>query len=146
MAISRFRKTMKNKRILICNRGEIAIRVAKAINELGHVSLGLWTESEPHAPHLAYCREWIKLEGSSNSETYLNIEQSIALCQEHKVDAVHPGYGFLSENAHFSQKLKDHDITFIGPNPRAVQLLGDKAASKRIAKEAKVPVVPGSVG
>lgn len=137
---------MSIKRVLIGNRGEIAIRVAKAVNELGYISVGLWTDSEPHAPHLAYCKEWVKLEGKSNRETYLNIKQILQICKQYRIDGVHPGYGFLSENAEFSQTLADNNIVFIGPNPRAVQMLGDKAASKKLARDANVPTVPGSIG
>jgi len=135
-----------SKRILICNRGEIAIRVAKAIRELGHVAIGFWTDNEKEAPHLEYCHEWVHLKGNGNTETYLNIPQILDLCKEYKIDAVHPGYGFLSENTNFAGELAKRNIVFIGPNANAVEKMGDKAVSKRIAKEAGVPVVPGSVG
>jgi acetyl-CoA carboxylase biotin carboxylase subunit len=134
------------KRVLIINRGEIAIRVAKALNELGHISIGVWTDNETEPPHLEFCREWIHLKGKSNKETYLNIPQILELIKAYKIDAVHPGYGFLSENREFSETLAKNNITFIGPNPTAVYKMGDKAISKQIAKEAGVPVVPGSVG
>ncbi|MBT3983526.1 MAG: ATP-grasp domain-containing protein [Bacteriovoracaceae bacterium] len=134
------------KRILIANRGEVAIRIARAVNELGHTSIGLWTDNEIHAAHLAFCKEWVNLPGSGNRETFLNSEKIISLCLEHKVDAVHPGYGFLSENANFAKALKENGIVFIGPNPDAILKMGDKAVSKKIAQEAGVPVVPGSVG
>lgn len=135
-----------NKRILICNRGEIAIRVAKAVRELGHVAIGFWTDNELEAPHLEYCDEWVHLKGSNNTETYLNMDQILELILEHKVDAVHPGYGFLSENVNFAQKLEDAGIIFIGPNQNAILKMGDKAISKQMAKDAGVPVVPGSTG
>jgi acetyl-CoA carboxylase biotin carboxylase subunit len=134
------------KRILICNRGEIAIRVAKAINELGHVSIGLYTDNEPEAFHLSFCQEWLHLSGSTNSETYLNFQKIVDLIKVYKIDAVHPGYGFLSENTKFAKLLEDMGVIFIGPHAKAVELMGDKAVSKKIAKEAGVPVVPGSVG
>ena len=95
------------KRIMIANRGEIAIRAAKAIRELGFTSIGLWTDNEKEAPHLAYCDEWVYLQGSSNTETFLNQEQLISLAKEHKADGVYPGYGFLAENAPFAKKLKE---------------------------------------
>lgn len=135
-----------SRRILILNRGEIAIRIAKAINELGHVSIGLWTDNEKHPPHLAFCQEWLHLSGSTNLETYLNIEKIMKLIKDYKIEAVHPGYGFLSENSDFSAELKKMGIIFIGPNPEAVKKMGDKAISKKMAKEIGVPVVPGSVG
>ena len=135
-----------SKRILICNRGEIAIRVAKAIRELGHVAIGFWTDNEVNAPHLEYCDEWVHLKGTNNTETYLNMDQILNLISEHKVDAVHPGYGFLSENVVFAKKLDDAGVIFIGPNTNAIDKMGDKAVSKTMAKEAGVPVVPGSTG
>lgn len=135
-----------SKKILICNRGEIAIRVAKAIRELGHTAVGFWTDNEKDAAHLEYCHEWIHLEGNSNTETYLNMDQIIKIINEHKIDAVHPGYGFLSENTIFSKKLEELGVTFIGPHAEAIHKMGDKAISKQMAKEAGVPVVPGSTG
>lgn len=138
---------MKNaKKILICNRGEIAIRVAKAVRELGHIAVGFWTDSEPEASHLEYCDQWLHLKGSSNSQTYLNMDQILELVKEHKIDAVHPGYGFLSENTVFCKRLEEAGVTFIGPHAEAIYKMGDKAISKQMAKEAGVPVVPGSTG
>jgi acetyl-CoA carboxylase biotin carboxylase subunit len=137
---------MKGKRVLIINRGEIAIRVAKALNELGLVSVGVWTDNETEPPHLEFCQEWVHLAGSNNKETYLDIPKIMALIDKYKIDGVHPGYGFLSENREFSEALAKKGITFIGPNPTAVYKMGAKDISKQIAKEAGVPVVPGSTG
>lgn len=137
---------MKGKRVLIINRGEIAIRVAKALNELGLVSVGVWTDNETEPPHLEFCQEWVRLEGSNNKDTYLNIPRIMKLIDDYKIDGVHPGYGFLSENREFSEALAKKGITFIGPNPEAVYKMGAKDISKQIAKEAGVPVVPGSTG
>ena len=134
------------KRILICNRGEIAIRVAKAIRELGHTAVGFWTDNELEPPHLEYCDIWLHLKGSNNTETYLNMDQILDLVKKHKIDAVHPGYGFLSENTIFAQKLEESGVIFIGPNANAIEKMGDKAISKQMAKDAGVPVVPGSTG
>jgi acetyl/propionyl-CoA carboxylase alpha subunit len=134
------------KRVLIINRGEIAIRIAKALNELGHVSVGVWTDNEPEAIHLEYCKEWIHLTGASNTETYLNKEKIFKLIEEYKIDAVHPGYGFLAENAGFVKSLSEKGIIFIGPHHKAIELMGDKAQSKKLAKQAGVPTVPGSIG
>lgn len=137
---------MKGKRVLIANRGEIAIRVAKAVNELGLVSVGLWTDNEPEAAHLEYCQEWVHLPGSTNRETYLNVPKIMEIIKAQKIDAVHPGYGFLSENGEFAKTLKDAGVIFIGPNPKAIAAMGDKAISKQWAQKAGVPVVPGSTG
>ena len=134
------------KKILICNRGEIAIRVAKAARELGHTPVGLWTDNEKEAAHLAYCDQWVFLEGQSNQETYLNIEQILKIIKDNHIDAVHPGYGFLSENTNFCAALEKEGVTFIGPHADAIHKMGDKAVSKQIAEKAGVPVVPGSTG
>ena len=137
---------MKGKRVLIINRGEIAIRVAKALNELGLVSVGVWTDNETEPPHLEFCQEWVHLAGNNNKETYLDIPKIMKIIEDYKIDGVHPGYGFLSENREFSETLAKKGITFIGPNPEAVYKMGAKDISKQIAKEAGVPVVPGSTG
>lgn len=137
---------MKGKRVLIINRGEIAIRVAKALNELGLVSVGVWTDNETEPPHLEFCQEWVHLAGNNNKETYLDIPKIMKLIEDYKIDGVHPGYGFLSENREFSETLAKKGIVFIGPNPTAVYKMGAKDISKQIAKEAGVPVVPGSTG
>ena len=137
---------MKGKRVLIINRGEIAIRVAKALNELGLISVGVWTDNETEPPHLEYCQEWVHLAGNNNKETYLDISKIMNIIDEFQIDGVHPGYGFLSENREFSEALAKKGIVFIGPNPEAVYKMGAKDISKQIAKEAGVPVVPGSIG
>lgn len=137
---------MKGKRVLIINRGEIAIRVAKALNELGLVSVGVWTDNETEPPHLEFCQEWVHLQGSNNKETYLDIPKIMKLIDDYKIDGVHPGYGFLSENREFSEALAKKGVTFIGPNPEAVYKMGAKDISKQIAQGAGVPVVPGSTG
>lgn len=134
------------KKILICNRGEIAIRVAKAVRELGHIAVGFWTDNETEPAHLEYCDQWVHLKGNNNTETYLNMDQIITLIKDHKIDAVHPGYGFLSENTVFSKKLEELGVIFIGPHAEAIHKMGDKAISKQMAKDAGVPVVPGSTG
>ena len=105
-----------SKRVLVCNRGEIAIRVAKAVKELGHIPVGFWTDNEPNAPHLEYCDIWVHLPGSDNTSTYLNMDLILSKIDEYKIEAVHPGYGFLSENTVFAKKLEDKGIIFIGPH------------------------------
>jgi acetyl/propionyl-CoA carboxylase alpha subunit len=134
------------KRILIINRGEIAARVAKACRELGHVAVGVWTDNEVHAKHLEVCDEWVRLPGSTNAETYLNIPNILEVCKKYNIDGVHPGYGFLSENTEFSQTLVKNGITWIGPHPEAVRVMGDKGVSKLFAQKNGIPVVPGSTG
>lgn len=138
--------TSGNKRILIINRGEIAARIAKACRELGHTAVGVWTDNEVQAKHLEVCDEWVRLPGSTNAETYLNIPNILEVCKKYKIDGVHPGYGFLSENTEFSKALVDNGIVWIGPHPEAVRVMGDKAVSKEFAKKVGMPVVPGSTG
>ena len=133
-----------SKRILIANRGEIASRIAKACKELGHTSIGIWTDNEVHATHLQFCDEWVHLKGSTNAETYLNIENLVKVIKDNNVDAVHPGYGFLSENADFALRMRDEGVTFIGPNAECIKVMGDKATSKQLANEVGVPTVPGT--
>jgi acetyl-CoA carboxylase biotin carboxylase subunit len=139
----RLHKT-KIKRVMIVNRGEIASRVAKACRELGHTAVGLWTDNEPSAAHLEYCDEWIHLEGKTNAETYLNVEKLIQVAKDNEIDGIHPGYGFLSENGGFAKRLDEEGIVFIGPNTEAIRVMGDKATSKALARDAGVPVVPGT--
>ncbi len=134
----------KSRRILIANRGEIASRVAKACRELGHTAVGCWTDNERQAVHLQFCDEWVHLEGSTNGETYLNVEKIIQVAKDNNIDAVHPGYGFLSENADFANSLKKAGIIFIGPNVEAIKVMGDKATSKKLANKSGVPTVPGT--
>ncbi len=133
----------EKKRIFIANRGEIAIRIAKSCRELGHTSVGLYTDNEINAPHLQFCDEWIHLSGKTNEETYLNKEKLIDLAKKNHVDGVHPGYGFLSENADFVEALEKEDIIFIGPHKDAISPMGDKAVSKSWAKKVGIPVIPG---
>lgn len=134
------------KRILIVNRGEIAARIAKACRELNYIAVGVWTDNEIQAKHLEVCDEWVRLPGSTNAETYLNIQSIVDICKKYKIDGVHPGYGFLSENTEFSRTLVENGITWIGPHPEAVRVMGDKAVSKEFAKKVGIPVVPGSTG
>ena len=136
----------KQKRILILNRGEIASRIGKACRELGHVGIGVWTDNERNATHLEFCDEWVYLSGNSNKETYLNTEKVFKVIEEHKIDAVHPGYGFLSENYDFARRCEDKGIIFIGPSSRCIELMSDKANAKTAAEKAGLPILPGSEG
>ncbi len=132
------------KRILIVNRGEIASRVAKACRELGHTAVGIFTDNEMNAAHLEFCDEWIHMKGSTNAETYLNVEGLLKIIKDNNIDGVHPGYGFLSENGAFAKTLEKEGVAFIGPHAEAIRVMGDKATSKALARDAGVPVVPGT--
>ncbi len=133
-------------RILIANRGEIALRIIRACRELGVESVCVYSEADKDAPYLKLCDRAICIGPPPAKESYLNIARIIAAAEIADVDAIHPGYGFLSERAEFAQACRDCGIEFIGPSPEAMARLGDKVACKNAAKEAGVPVFPGSPG
>ncbi len=133
-------------RILIANRGEIALRVIRACRELGVESVCVYSEADKDAPYLKLADRAICIGPAPAKESYLNISRIIAAAEIADVDAIHPGYGFLSERAEFAQACLDCKIEFIGPTPHAMARLGDKVACKNAAKEAGVPIFPGSPG
>ena len=131
------------KKILIANRGEIACRVIHTCKNMGIKTVAIYSDADESALHADLADEAISIGGSSSSESYLVIEKIIAACKESKADAVHPGYGFLSENEEFAKALEKNKIAFIGPNRKAIVSMGDKIKSKKIAEEANVNVIPG---
>ncbi|HYD00882.1 MAG TPA: acetyl-CoA carboxylase biotin carboxylase subunit [Phycisphaerales bacterium] len=133
-------------RVLIANRGEIALRVVRACRELGIESVCVYSEADRDAPYLKMCDQAICIGPGPAKESYLNISRIIAAAEIADVDAIHPGYGFLSERAEFAQACADCKIEFIGPTPSAMARLGDKVSCKNAAKEAGVPIFPGSPG
>ena len=133
-------------RVLIANRGEIALRIVRACRELGVESVCVYSEADRDAPYLKLCDQAICIGPGPAKESYLNISRIIAAAEIADVDAIHPGYGFLSERAEFAQACMDCKIEFIGPTPTAMARLGDKVSCKNAAKEAGVPVFPGSPG
>ncbi len=133
-------------RILIANRGEIALRIIRACREMGIEAVCVYSEADRGAPYLELADEAICIGPGPAKESYLNISRIIAAAEVANVDAIHPGYGFLSERAEFAQVCRDCKIEFIGPSPEAMAKLGDKVACKRAAKDAKVPIFPGSEG
>lgn len=134
------------EKILIANRGEIACRVIKTARKMGIKTVAVYSDADRSALHVEMADETYALGGSAASESYLIIDKIIAACKETGAEAVHPGYGFLSENAAFAKALKDAKIAFIGPNIKAIEVMGDKIESKKFAKEAGVSTVPGHVG
>ncbi len=134
------------KRILIANRGEIALRVLRAAHELGIEAVCVYSEADRDAPYLRLADQAICIGPAAPTESYLNISRLIAAAEIADVNAIHPGYGFLAENAHFADVCRSCEIAFIGPSPEAMALLGDKVACKQLAKKHKVPVFPGSEG
>jgi acetyl-CoA carboxylase biotin carboxylase subunit len=133
-------------KILIANRGEIALRIIRACKELGVGAVVVYSEADRGASYIELADQAICIGPPSPAQSYLNIPAIISAAEVADVDAIHPGYGFLAENAHFAQICADCNITFIGPRPESMQMLGDKVAAREIAKRAKVPVVPGSEG
>jgi acetyl-CoA carboxylase biotin carboxylase subunit len=134
------------KRVLIANRGEIALRIMRACRELGIETVCVYSTADKDAPYLRLADRAICIGPAPAKESYLNISRIIAAAEVADVDAIHPGYGFLSERPDFSQACRDCGIEFIGPSPEAMGKLGDKVECKRTAKENGVPVFPGSEG
>ncbi len=134
------------KKILIANRGEIACRVIWACRELGIKTVAVHSEADREALHVRFADEAVCIGPPSSVQSYLNIPQIIAAAEITNVDAIHPGYGFLSENPHFAEVCKECNITFIGPSPEVIRMMGDKSEAKRTMKAAGVPVTPGSDG
>lgn len=134
------------KKILIANRGEIACRIAKTCKKMGIATVGVYSDADKNSMYLQYMDEAVNIGPADSAKSYLNIENIIKAAKVKKADAVHPGYGFLSENAEFSKALQKENIIFIGPSIKAIQSMGDKIISKRIAKKAGVNIIPGVDG
>ena len=131
-------------KILIANRGEIALRVERACKELGVATVAVHSTADADAMHVRLADESVCIGAPPAKDSYLNIPAIVAACEITGADAVHPGYGFLAENARFAEILEEHDITFIGPTAEHVRLMGDKIQAKVTARELGIPVVPGS--
>ena len=134
------------KKILIANRGEIACRIIKTAKKLKIKTVSIYSDSDINAEHVLMSDEIYYLGPSEASKSYLNISKIIEICKKTEVDAVHPGYGFLSENPNFVRELTKNKIIFIGPSENAIISMGDKIKSKMIAEKASVNVVPGIIG
>src|SRR6266581_4052650 len=142
---SRARHAMFHK-ILVANRGEIALRVICACKELGISTVAVYSEADRNSLHVRFADEAVCIGPPRSSESYLNIPQVISAAEITNVDAIHPGYGFLSENANFAEVCEASHITFIGPSPDLLRMMGEKDQARREMAAAGVPVVPGSVG
>ena len=134
------------QKILIANRGEIALRVLRACKELGIQTVAVHSTADADAMHVGLADESVCIGPPASRDSYLNIHQIVAACEITGADAIHPGYGFLSENAKFADILAAHNITFIGPSGDHIRIMGDKIEAKRTAKRLGIPVVPGSEG
>ncbi len=133
-------------KVLIANRGEIALRIQRACKELGIATVAVHSTADADAMHVRLADESVCIGPPPASESYLNIPRLLAACEITGADAVHPGYGFLSENARFAEILEEHQITFIGPTSEHIRIMGDKIEAKETAKRLGIPVVPGSDG
>ncbi len=133
-------------RILIANRGEIALRVIRACHEMGIETVAVYSEADRNASYVRLASESVCIGPPDCNQSYLNIARIISAAEVTNVDAIHPGYGFLAENANFAEICRDCGITFIGPPVEAMRQLGDKVEARKLARRAKVPVVPGSEG
>jgi 3-methylcrotonyl-CoA carboxylase alpha subunit len=137
---------MMFKKILIANRGEIACRVAATARRMGIQSVAVYSEADAHARHVAFCDEAIAIGPAAASESYLNIDRVIAAAKQSGAEAIHPGYGFLSENEAFAAACEKAGLVFIGPPASAIRAMGSKSAAKSLMEKAQVPLVPGYHG
>ena len=134
------------KRILIANRGEIACRIIKTARRMGIATIAVYSDADRDALHVEMADEAIPIGPPPAAQSYLDIEKIIAACRRSGAEAVHPGYGFLSEREAFAAALAKVGVVFIGPNAKAIAAMGDKIESKKAAARAKVSIVPGHLG
>lgn len=131
------------QKVLVANRGEIARRVIRSLKKMGIKSVAVYSDADQNAPHVLEADEAVYLGASPSSESYLKQDLILKYCAELGVDGIHPGYGFLSENAHFARKVKDAGMKLIGPSPESMEIMGDKLSAKQAVKSYNVPLVPG---
>lgn len=134
------------KKVLIANRGEIACRIIWACRELGIETVAIYSEADSDSLHVRFADDAVCIGPAASKQSYLHIPAIISAAEIKNVDAIHPGYGFLAENAHFAEICKACNITFIGPTPEAIRMMGDKARAKKAMREAGMPLLPGSEG
>ena len=135
---------MKINKILIANRGEIALRVMRSAREMGIKTVAVFSDADRNALHVRYADEAIHIGPSPSNQSYLRGEKIIAAAKQTGADAIHPGYGFLSENAAFADEVKKAGLIFIGPSGDSMRMMGSKLAAKETAKKFGIPMVPGT--
>ena len=132
------------KKVLIANRGEIAVRIARAARDLGIESVAVYSDADADNQHPVYADEAYPLRGESAADTYMNIPALLDIAARSGVDCVHPGYGFLAENADFARAVQDAGLVWVGPSPEAIETLGDKVAARQLATKVGAPLAPGT--
>ena len=131
------------RKILIANRGEITVRIIKACQEMGISTVAVYSEADRESLHVQMADEAVCIGPAPAIESYLNMERVIQTAHQMKAEAIHPGYGFLAENADFAKKCEQENIIFIGPNSKALALVGDKIRSRQTIEKANIPIIPG---
>lgn len=134
------------EKVLIANRGEIAVRIIRACQELGVRTVAVYSQADEESLHAQLADEAYCIGPAASAQSYLNVSNLISVALMSRADAVHPGYGFLSENADFSEICADHQLKFIGPSAQMIRIMGDKATAKRTMADVGVPVTPGTDG
>ncbi len=136
----------KIKKLLVANRGEIALRIMRTAKDMGIKTVAIFSEADRTAPFVRYADQAVCIGPPPSAESYLQVDKIIQVCKDLNVDAIHPGYGFLSENADATRRITDAGITFIGPSPEAMEIMGSKLAAKAAVKKYNIPMVPGTEG
>jgi acetyl-CoA carboxylase, biotin carboxylase subunit len=132
------------KKVLVANRGEIASRIIKTCKDMGILTVAVYSKADAELPYVNEADQSIEIGEAPVQKSYLNVEKIIEVAKKEQVDAIHPGYGFLSENASFSRRVREEGMSFIGPSPEIIELMGEKIRARMVMKEAGIPVVPGS--
>lgn len=132
------------RKVLVANRGEIAIRVMRSCYEMGIRSVAVYSTADRYSRHVLFANEAECIGGAQSADSYLNIDHLMEAARKHQVDAIHPGYGFLSENSEFARRCRQEGFIFIGPRPETMDMMGDKISARKTMIAAGVPVVPGT--